>query len=248
MKNDPAKVNIIIQARMGSTRLPGKILKPVLNRPLLSLLLERVRRVHAAHSIIIATTTNPNDDIIEQFCKKENVPFYRGSEEDVLDRYYQTALTYPTDIIVRITSDCPLIDPVLIDYALQLFLKQAPNIDYLSNVQERTFPRGMDIEIFSFECLQKAAEKSNRPYDREHVTSYIYNHPEQFKLVNFAQEINQSSYRLTLDTAEDLRLITKIFETLYPTKKNFTLQDILKILQIHPDWMEINAHVKQKEV
>lgn len=240
------KINIVIQARMSSTRLPRKVLKPVMGKPLLSLLLERVRRVHAAHSIIIATSTNPADIAIEKFCHEEKIPVFKGSEDNVLDRYYQTALQFPCEAIVRITSDCPLIDPSIIDEAIHLFIQQ--QVDYVSNTLKRTFPRGMDVEVFSFKSLEESVKMATKSAEKEHVTPYIYQHPEKFKLHNFTYPTDISSYRLTVDTPEDFLLITKIYETLYPNNKNFTLQDILKVLKKNPEWKNINADIKQKEI
>lgn len=239
------KINIIVQARMGSTRLPGKILKPILNRPMLSFLIERLHFIHTPHSLIIATTTNPKDDLIESLAKQENTLTFRGSEEDVLDRYYQACCLYPAHTIVRITSDCPLIDPTIIDHALNQF-QNAP-LDYLSNTLHRTFPRGMDIEIFTFEILKTAAKEASSASDREHVTPFLYRQPERFRLANFKHEPDLSKYRLTVDTSEDFLLISKIFEDLYPKNKKFTLNDIVRGFDRHPDWIKLNAHIKQKE-
>lgn len=242
------KVNIIIQARMGSTRLPGKILKPIMGRPMLDYLIERIHRVDTPHTLIIATTTNPQDEAIESFAKKENIKVFRGSEEDVLDRYYQTCCAYPAEIIVRITSDCPLIDPAIVDHAIHLLQNSKTPVDYISNTQQRSFPRGMDVEVFTFAALKAAANEATSAYDREHVTPFIYNQPERFHLANFAHTPDISKYRLTVDTPEDFLLISKIFEELYPNNKKFTLADILRSFKQHPEWKKINAHVKQKEV
>lgn len=238
------KINLIIQARMGSTRLAGKILKPIMGRPMLSYLIERLRYVKMPHSLILASTTNPIDDELEAFAKNENLLFFRGSEDDVLDRYYQTCCLYPADLIVRITSDCPLLDPSIVNQAIKNF----QNLDYLSNVHPRTFPRGMDLEVFTFEALKIAAHEAKTLSEREHVTPFIYLHPERFKLGNFIHHPDASSYRLTVDTTEDFLLISKIFETLYPKNKKFRLSDILFLLEKNPEWKSINAHVKQKEI
>jgi len=246
MKNQ--KINIIVQARMGSTRLPGKILKPIMGRPMLSYLVERLRRVQSIHHLIIASTINPEDDVIEAFCKKEHISIYRGSENDVLDRYYQTCCKYPAKIIVRITSDCPLIDPSIIDQAINLLREKSPKLDYVSNTQLRTFPRGMDVEVFYFDTLKIAAKETKSKSDREHVTPYIYKHPNLFYLANFIYMPDASKYRLTVDTIEDFTLINSIFETLYPHNKNFTLSDILHAFEQYPEWNKINAHIKQKRI
>lgn len=245
MKNQ--KINVIIQARMGSTRLPGKILRPIMGRPMLSYLIERVKLIQMPHTAIIATTTNPQDNVIEDFARQEDILFFRGCEEDVLDRYYQACCKYPADVIVRLTSDCPLIDPSIVDQAIHLFQTDATRLDYLSNTLQRTFPRGMDVEVFSFEVLKMASHEASSPFDREHVTPFLYRHSERFHLSNFTHLPDVSKYRLTVDTSEDFLLINKIFEELYPNKKKFTLDDILRAFEQHPEWKEINAHVKQKE-
>lgn len=242
------RINIIIQARMGSTRLPGKILQPIRRRPLLSYLVERVRCVQTKNQLIIATTTNPQDDILEAYAKKENILFFRGSEENVLDRYYQACCAYPADIIVRITGDCPLIDPAIIDHALDQFLEAKSPLDFLSNTLKRTYPRGMDVEVFTFEALKAAADEASTAFDREHVTPFLNRQPERFHLANFVHKPDISDYRLTVDTPEDFLLVSKIFEELYPKNKKFTLDDILQTFERHPEWKNINAHIKQKEV
>jgi spore coat polysaccharide biosynthesis protein SpsF len=242
------KINIIIQARMGSTRLPGKILKPIMGRPMLSYLLERLRDIQKPHALIIATSLNSQDDVIESFAQKEKVLVFRGDEEDVLDRYYQASLAYPADYIIRITSDCPLIDPHIVEQAIHLMETEKPTPDYVSNVLLRTFPRGMDVELFSFAALKKAAKEAITPSEREHVTPFFHKHPSRFRLANFTHSLDLSNYRLTVDTPEDFLLISKIFEDLYPKKKKFTLDDIIQEWGRHPDWSLINAHVKQKEV
>lgn len=241
------KINIIIQARMGSTRLPGKILKPIMGSPMLGYLLERLARIQTPHTLIVATTTNPQDNEIEDFIKHKKILVFRGSEEDVLDRYYQTCLKFPADLIVRITSDCPLMDPAIVDQAIQRFQKHNTPLDYLSNTVPRTFPRGMDVEVFTFAALKVASQEASSVHDREHVTPFFYKQPQRFHLAHFTHQPDISHYRLTVDTAEDFLLISKIFEELYPMNKTFTLKDILLALERNPKWKEINAHIKQKE-
>jgi len=240
------KVLIIVQARMGSTRLPGKIMKTVLGRPLLDFLVHRLKRSALADGIVIATTKNKQDVKIVNFCLGQEIFCFAGSEDDVLDRYYQAATKFNADVIVRISSDCPLIDPLLIDKLISFFLELQPNCDYLSNTLVRTFPRGMDIEVFSYAALALAAERAVLPEEREHVTPYIYRHPELFKLHSYIQADDNSRYRWTVDCPEDFELITKILENIYPKNPDFTLQDLLKLLKKHPEWSKINAHIEQK--
>lgn len=242
------RTEIFVQARMTSTRLPGKVLKPVLNRPLLGYLIERLLQVQEADSVVILTTTKSTDDPIAHFCDFHNMPYFRGPEEDVLTRYYQAALERKTDVIVRVTADCPLIDPEVIDKAISEFKEANGTVDYLSNSLKRTFPRGLDVEVFSFKNLKKAYKAANKPYEREHVTPYFYQHPNDFSLKNIECKKNLSKYRWTVDTEDDFKLISMIIEALYPKKPKFKTKDILELLKQHPDWNDINAHIEQKKL
>lgn len=239
-------VVVIVQARMSSTRLPGKTLKEVSGKPLLSLLLERIKRAKSPHQILVATTTNPDDQKIVDLCSKEEIAVFRGSESDVLERYKETAERYQADVIVRITADCPLIDPDVIDLVIDTYLDHYPEYDYVSNTLEKTYPRGLDVEVFSKRVLDEIAKEAKAPQDRQHVTLYIYSHPEKYRLKNVARDQDTSNYRLTVDTSEDFELIRRIIETLYPKKPHFTLEDVLQLLDEHPDWPKINAHIQQK--
>ena len=242
------RIVVILQARMGANRLPGKPLKKVLQKPLLSYQLERLRRCKKVDEIVVATTTSTQDGAIETLCAEEKIPCFRGSEHDVLDRYYRTALKYSADTIVRITGDCPVIDPMIVDRVIGYYQNHQPQCDYVSNSLQRTFPRGLDTEVFSFELLERAAHEAKHPEEREHVTPYFYKHPELFELGSVAQEIDQSDHRWTVDTVEDLDLITKIITTLYPVNPTFNKDDIIKLLEKHPDWKLINAHIMQKKL
>lgn len=240
-------IEIFVQARMGSTRLPGKVLKSVLGKPLLFYLTERLRRVSQADGLTILTTTLPADDLIEEFCQKQQVKCFRGSSEDVLERYYQAALLMQPDAIVRITADCPLIDPNVVNQVIKLYREEFPRWDYLSNgFNGSTYPRGLDTEIFSFAALEKAFLNGLKPYEREHVTPYFYQHPELFNLSGIRSPVDYSQYRLTVDTPEDFTLIALILEKLYPSNPHFALDELIKVLESHPSWVEINAQVKQK--
>lgn len=243
---DKKRIMIIVQARMGASRLPGKPLKEVMGRSLLSYQLERLRRTKLAEKIVIATTTDPLDDPIENLCQKEGIACFRGNALDVLDRYYQAAKFYDADIVVRITGDCPLIDPEIIDQVISYYCDHSPQYDYVSNSLERTYPRGLDTEVFSFQLLEQAAAKASSLVEREHVTPYFYQHPERFSLGSVRQEIDQSFHRWTVDTPEDLELVSRIFVALYPENPTFTTQDVLKAFETHPDWLKINAHIVQK--
>lgn len=240
------RVVIILQARMGASRFPGKPLKKVLDRPLLSYQVERLRRCRFVDEIVVATTINQEDAQIVNCCDLENIPCFRGSEQDVLDRYYQAATFYHSDCIVRITGDCPLIDPEIVDQVVECYLDFFPKYDYISNVLERTFPRGLDVEVFSYALLEKAAKEAKNQQDREHVTSFFYTNPKRFSLGMVKQKMDQSFHRWTVDTSEDFELITRILTTLYPKNPLFKTKDILKALDKNPEWMKLNADIHQK--
>lgn len=243
------KIVAIVQARMGSTRLPGKVLKEVGNKPLLLYQLERIKRSKLIDQIIVATTNKKEDDLIELFCKDNGYSVYRGSELDVLNRYVAAAKYFEADTIVRLTADCPFIDPAVIDLVIQRFLehKQDKSLLYVSNTLERTYPRGLDVEVFSYDVLIEADRHARSFSEREHVTKYIVNHPEQFELVNVRQNKDFSHERWTVDTKEDFDMVKKILESLYPQNPNFTMADVVKLLNNYPSWRKINAYIKQKE-
>ena len=231
---------------MGSTRLPGKILKEVMGKPLLEYLLERLKRVKKADDICVATTIKSQEQPILDVCFRMNMKTFRGSEKDVLERYFLAAQELRADAIVRVTSDCPLIDPVEIDRFIQYYLENADRYDRVADCPEGSYPLGMGTEVFSFKALKQAHEYSKSKPEREHVTPYIYLHPEIFRLGYSPYKENQRDYRLTIDTPEDFKLISKIIESLYPINPNFSIQDILKLLEKNPRWQELNRHIKQK--
>jgi len=235
---------IIVQARMTSTRLPGKVLLPLAGEPMLVRLLDRLRRVQRASGVVIATTTNPTDDPIAALCKQRGVPCHRGSEHDVLSRYADAARAYSADVVVRITSDCPLIDPALIDQVIATY--EEGDSDYVSNMLPPTWPYGMAVEVFSAAALRQAHTEANQPAEREHVTPFIYWHPERYHLRNVASPSDLSAQRWTVDTPEDYELVRRLFETLYPNRPEFTLGDLLATMEAHPGWMAINQHVQQQ--
>jgi spore coat polysaccharide biosynthesis protein SpsF len=242
------RVVAIIQARMGSTRLPGKILFKVLNKTLLEYQLERVKKSTLVDEIVVATTIQKNDDVIVKLCEQLNVSVFRGSEEDVLSRYYGAATEYKADVIVRLTSDCPIIDHNIIDLVIHTYIENIDVVDYVSNTLERTFPRGYDTEVFSYLSLQKSNFNAIMPSQREHVTSFLYSNPEIYCLKNVFNVVDQSNYRWTVDTIEDFELIKKIITRLYPVNQEFTLHDSLQLFKKNVEWGMINAHVEQKKI
>ena len=245
-----SKENIIaiVQARTGSTRLPGKVLKKILNKPMLLLMLERLSKSILINKIVVATTQKKEDDIIEDLVTSEGIDVFRGSELDCLDRYYQTAKYYDAQIILKITSDCPLIDPKLVDKIIQFFLDNE-DLDYASNVRPPTFPDGLDVEIFTFDALENAWRNSKDPIDREHTTTFIHSQPEKFKIGNYFMPKNKNlflSQRWTVDYPEDFEFVKTVFENLYFKKEVFLMDDILAFLKKYPDVWKINSHLISK--
>lgn len=244
------KASAIVQARFGSTRLPGKIFKDICGKPVLWHVVNRLSHSKLLDKIIVATTILPEDDVVEKFCTENNILFSRGSSEDVLSRYYEAAKKFEAEIVIRITSDCPVIDPQILDTMIEEFTaaSKTKNIDYMSNSIQRTFPRGLDVEIFTFDVLEKIFNEAVQTYEREHVTPYIYQHPEIFKIKNFAGEKDYSFHRWTVDTPADYELIKKIYDELYDPEKIFLFSDILKLFEQQPDLININQHIKQKRL
>lgn len=243
------RVVVLVQARMGSTRLPGKVLKEVMERQLLQYLIERLRALELVDEIVIATTTNSEDQQIVDFCHIEQMPLFRGSSENVLERFYLAAKTFKADVVVRITADCPLIDPKLVDQVIKYYLENYPKYDYVSNSHVRSFPIGMDTEVFSFKVLEEAFQESSLPEELEHVTPFIYRRPNRYHSGLITHEPNLSHFRLTVDTEEDFDLISRLLKNLYPKNRKFSMDDIIRVLTVeHPEWVAINSNVKQREL
>ncbi len=235
-----------IEARMTSSRFPGKVLMEACGKPMLQHMIERLQRVPSLDGIVVATTGNDADVPIVNLAQRMGVGFFQGSEYDVLLRVLHSAWAYDIDVIVEMTGDCPLIDPVVVEDCIRGY--QVSGVDYVSNVLERTYPRGMDTQVFATEVLADVADRTVDPEDHEHVSIFIYSHPEIYSLKNMPgpPELTNPGLGLTLDTPEDLELIRRIFETLYPDNPNFTLADILAVLRDNPTLTELNAHVRRK--
>jgi spore coat polysaccharide biosynthesis protein SpsF len=238
------KVTAIIQARMTSTRLPGKVLMEVMDRPLLSYQIERLRFSKMIDNIIIATTTNKEDDPIIELAQKEGLDFYRGSEDDVLDRYYHSAKKYNVKHIMRLTADCPLIQPDICDSIANAYFES--NVDYIRT--GKTFAEGLDCEIFSFSALEKAWKNAQLKSEREHVTLYIRNHPELFAIKTVENGTDDSKYRITVDQEEDFLVIKAIIENLYNgNDKYIKIEDIKLFLESNPEIFAMNSNVVRNE-
>ncbi|MEN9558543.1 MAG: hypothetical protein RL141_912 [Candidatus Parcubacteria bacterium] len=235
------KVIAIIQARMGSARLPGKVLLRVCGKTLLEHQLERVMRARLLHGIVVATSTEERDTPIAQTAQAAGVQVFRGSERDVLDRYVQAARVAEADVIVRLTADCPLMDPAIVDRVVEAFFTQGT--DYVSNVRPPTFPDGMDVEVFTREALEVSGREACLPSEREHVTAFIATHPQQFTIGNVAQSVDQSAIRLTVDEPADWELVRQVFEVLYPQHPLFSLADIIHLLTQKPELITLNSDI-----
>ncbi len=236
-----------IEARMTSTRLPGKVLKEAVGKPMLELMIERLARAPSLDGIVVATTSNATDDPIEALARRLGVGVWRGSETDVLQRVLDAARHHKIDVIVETTGDCPLIDPVLVEDCVRTY--RAANVDYVSNVLERSYPVGMDTQVFAASVLADVARRTDDPADREHVSLYIYRHPEIYSLRNVPAPpaLARPDLALTLDTPEDYAMIASVFEALYPRNSAFTLADVLALLDRRPDIAALNAHVRRKK-
>ncbi|MEM7036045.1 MAG: glycosyltransferase family protein [Bacteroidota bacterium] len=239
------KAAIISQARMTSTRLPGKVMIRVQGVPLLKYHLKRLKSANLP--IFLATTHNDTDDVLARYAKDNGIECFRGDEHDVLGRFYDCASIFGIDVIVRVTSDCPLIDGNLIRTHVKKYLSSYSPNTYMSNSLKRTFPRGFDFEIFSFKMLQEAYENAKTEAEREHVTPYFYaTARDKFKMREIVMPVDKSDYRLTLDTTDDLDLLRRLIEGFEAERMNY--KDIIRVLDENPELSEINAHVEQKEV
>lgn len=244
------KIGVIIQARTSSTRLPKKVLKPLPFNSDINVLQQVIRRVKQSKlidEIIIATTNHEEDDEIVDVAKKENVNFYRGSLDNVLERYYLAALENNLDIIVRITSDCPCVDSNIIDEIIKKHIES--NADYTSNTLNRGFPRGIDGEVINFNVLENAYNHATDKFEKEHVTPFIYKtHPEDFKIVQYVTSKDNSDIRITLDTPQDYALLCSVYDNLYNKNNFFSLDDIIKLFNDKPYLKDINSEITQKKV
>ena len=236
-------IGCIIQARMGSSRLPGKaLMKSDSGKPLLYYVTNQLRYCSKVKNLVIATTTNQEDDEIEKFANNNSINVFRGKEKDVLDRYFQCAKKHSFSTIVRITADCPLIDPQIVDKVIEQFFSE--NYDFATNTLTRTFPIGTDVEVFSFSALNKAWENAPLPSQREHVTPYFHN-KENFKIINVENDKNISNLRLTVDRIEDFELIKQILNNI--SINPIHLEDVLELFSRKPELIEINKHINHNE-
>ena len=237
------KIVTVIQARTSSSRLPNKIFLPLSEKPLLYRMYERVAHSKICGEIVIATTNDKSDDKIEELCNEYKINCFRGHPTDLLDRHYQAANLYNANAVVKIPSDCPLIDPNIIDKVLQNYLHHYDQYDFVSNLHPATYPDGNDVEIMSFDALKNAWLNSNLQIEREHTTPYFWENPDKFRIGNVVWETGldySMSHRFTIDYEKDYNLIKQVYDELYPINDKFTLQDILDLLDRKPEIKKIN--------
>jgi spore coat polysaccharide biosynthesis protein SpsF len=238
---------VIVQARIGSTRLPGKVMLKLEDKTVLAHVIERCRQIMLANEVVIATTVKQDDDLIEQEANRLGVYCHRGSEDNVLHRYYEAAQARKADVVVRVTSDCPLLDPEVANQVIAKFIAKK-GTDYCSNTLTRTYPQGLDVEVFSFSALERAFVNGLQSYEQEHVTPYLYQHPEIFELAAFVAAENYSQYRWTLDTQEDWLLIQEMYRRLYVPQRIFSWSEALRLMQDEPQLQRINHMIQQKKL
>jgi spore coat polysaccharide biosynthesis protein SpsF len=242
--NEKERIITIIQTRRGSSRLPDKVLMPLLGKPLFVRQAERVKAARLSGRVVVATTTDASDDPIEAVCRQEGLDCFRGDAHDLLDRHYQAALHFPADTVIKIPSDCPLIDPAIIDRVIAFYLDHIEEYDFVSNLHPATYPDGNDVEIMTFPALERAWREASRPMEREHTTPYIWERGGQFRIGNVTMEGGKDhsmSHRFTIDYAEDYAFIRAVYDELYPSNPLFGVGDILALLERRPDIYSINA-------
>ncbi len=235
----------ILQARVSSTRLPGKVLKSILGEPMLFRQIERIKRSRLIQTLIVATSVDPSDDALADACMKRGQAYRRGSLADVLDRFYQTALPFAPEHVVRLTGDCPLADPLVIDLVIQHHLDGG--YDYTSNALEPTYPDGLDVEIVRFSCLAEAWREAVLPSQREHVLPFIHQQPNRYRLGSVVNAVDFSALRWTVDEPADFELVSHIYNALYPSNPAFSTDDILAFLKSNPELCSMNSCFMRNE-
>ncbi len=243
MDNKLLKIVVVVQARMSSSRLPGKVLFPILGESLLFRMVERLRRVKYPINIVVATSIDETDKIIEVVCQEKGIEFYRGQLHDLLDRHYQVGLLTEANAVIKIPADCPLIDPKIIDKVIDFYLEHETEYDYISNLHPATYPDGNDVELMTFDALEQAWQEGRRPLELEHTTPYFWENPDKFRIANLTWESGldySMSHRFTIDYYEDYQFIKRIFEELYPNNPEFSMEDILNLINSKPEIYDIN--------
>lgn len=235
----------VLQARVSSTRLPGKVLKPIMGEPMILRQIERIKRVNSIDKLVIATSKDNTDLPLAELCERHGINCFRGELDDVLDRFYHVAKLYNAEHIVRLTGDCPLADPQLIDQVIAYYL--SGDFDYVSNTLEPTYPDGLDVEVFRFSSLEQAWKEAVLPSQREHVTPFLYHQVGRFKIGSYKNEVDLSGLRWTVDEVADFKLISKIYEVLYAINPHFTTADVMAFLDRNPELKTVNTHHGRNE-
>lgn len=245
--SDRRRIVGIVQARMASSRLPGKVLEDILGIPMLARVVDRAGRAMTLSQVIVATTTDPGDQAVVELCQARGYPFFRGHPTDVLDRYYHAASEFKAEVIVRLTADCPLIDPDVIDDTVEAFLEADPPVDFATNryIDDRTFPVGLDAEVCTASALQQAWQHADQPHQREHVMPYLYEVEGRFRTLHVRTSPSYGSLRWTVDTPEDLEFVRGVYAAL-SGRDDFSWHDVLRTLEEHPELARINAAVERK--
>ena len=236
-------ITIVVQARMSSSRLEGKVMLPILDEPLLYRMIERIKQIKHSVNIVVATSTEKSDNKIVHLCHDKNITLYRGDLNNLLDRHYQVGVITGADVVIKIPSDCPLIDPSVIDKVIDFYLQNSNKYDFVSNLHPATYPDGNDVELMSFNALEKAWNEAYRPLELEHTTPYFWENPDKFRIGNVEWETGldySMSHRFTIDYEADYQFINRVYEELYPLNPKFTLDDILDLIASKPEIYNIN--------
>ncbi|HKC67136.1 MAG TPA: glycosyltransferase family protein [Bacteroidia bacterium] len=237
------KILTVIQARINSTRLPAKVMLPLAEKPLLVRMVERVKNAALSGTVIVATTTDAADNKIEELCHAENIFCYRGHPIDLLDRHYQAAVYYQADLVLKIPSDCPLIDAKIIDKAIGFYMDNIGEYDFVSNLHPTSYPDGNDVELMTFSAIEKAWKNATKKFEREHTTPYIWENPSEFRIGSVLWEMGKDyskTHRWTIDYPEDYEFIKKVYDELYHQNPQFDLYDILNLVENRPDIFNLN--------
>jgi spore coat polysaccharide biosynthesis protein SpsF len=239
------RIVVVVQARTESTRLPGKVLMPLANRPLLHRMLQRVLAANTPSAVVVATTLDRADDVVETLAKEAGVPCFRGHPTDLLDRHYAAAIAFKADVVVKIPSDCPLVDPAVIDRVIGYYVAHPDKADFVSNLHPATYPDGNDVEVVPFGVLETAWMEAIEEHEREHTTPFIWERPDRFRIHNITWKPGldySSTHRWTIDYLEDYQFLAAVYEALWSeTRPTFSLGDVLSLLEARPDIAALNA-------
>ena len=242
------KVIAVVQVRMGSTRLPNKALVEIIGRPMLWHIANRLKFAERIDRVVISTSDEPRDDPIREFAERNDIPCFAGSELDLIDRIYRTALKFEAEALVRITGDCPLVEPMIVDKLVFEYLNDFKNIDYVSNTLPPTYPHGLDAEIYPTSTLKRLWDEIENPFYREWFPVYLWDHKDEFRIINITHQKDLSNLRWTVDYEEDLAFVREVYKRLYLDGRIFTMVDLLDLLQTEPSLTALNAkHTKRNE-